>query len=57
MIILFTPIILGINYQMKLLTMGDYVIEVPTHKKAPKNPIKRAEMRYKLLEKKICMKP
>ena len=41
----------------EIVTMGDYVVEVPTHKNAPKNPIKRAEMRYKLLEKKICMKP
>jgi segregation and condensation protein B len=41
----------------EILTMGNYVVEVPTHKKAPENPIKRAEMRYKLLEKKICMKP
>jgi segregation and condensation protein B len=41
----------------EILTMGDNVVEVPTHKKAPENPIQRAEMRYKLLEKKICMKP
>ena len=41
----------------EILTMGNHVVEVPTHKKAPENPIKRAEMRYKLLEKKICMKP
>jgi segregation and condensation protein B len=41
----------------EIVTMGDYVVEVPTHKNAPKNPVKRAEMRYKLLEKKICMKP
>ncbi len=41
----------------EIVTMGDYVVEVPTHKKAPVNPIKRAQVRYKLLEKKICMKP
>jgi segregation and condensation protein B len=41
----------------EIVTMGDCVVEVPTHKNAPENPIKRAEVRYKLLEKKICMKP
>ncbi|MGB7969264.1 MAG: hypothetical protein WCF28_06800 [Methanobacterium sp.] len=41
----------------EIVTMGDRVVEIPTHKNAPKNPIKRAEMRYKLLEKKLCMKP
>lgn len=37
--------------------MGFQAVEVPSHKNTPKNPIKRAELRYKLLEKKICMKP
>jgi segregation and condensation protein B len=41
----------------EIITMGDRVVEVPSHKNAPKNPIKRAEMRYKLLEKKLCTKP
>jgi segregation and condensation protein B len=41
----------------EIITMGDMVVEIPTHKNAPKNPIKRAEMRYKLLEKKLCTKP
>ena len=41
----------------EIIRMGDRVVEVPSHKNAPKNPIKRAEMRYKLLEKKLCMKP
>ncbi len=41
----------------EIIRMGDRVVEVPTHKNAPKDPIKRAEMRYKLLEKKLCMKP
>ena len=41
----------------EIITMGDRIVEIPSHKNAPKNPIKRAEMRYKLLEKKLCMKP
>ena len=41
----------------EIITMVDRVVEIPSHKNAPKNPIKRAEMRYKLLEKKLCMKP
>ena len=41
----------------EIIRMGDRVVEVPSHKNVPKDPIKRAEMRYKLLEKKLCMKP
>lgn len=41
----------------EIITMGDRVVEIPSHKNAPKHPIQRAEMRYKLLEKKLCMKP
>ncbi len=41
----------------EIIAMGEMVVEIPTHKNAPKNPIKRAEMRYKLLEKKLCTKP
>jgi segregation and condensation protein B len=41
----------------EIVTMGDRIVEIPSHKNAPKNPIKRAETRYKLLEKKLCMKP
>jgi hypothetical protein len=32
-------------------------IEIPSHKNVPLNPIKRAEMRYNILEKELCMKP
>jgi hypothetical protein len=32
-------------------------IEIPSHKNVPLNPIKRAEMRYNILEKEVCMKP
>ena len=38
-------------------SLENRVVEVPSHKNAYKNPLKRAEMRYKLLEKKLCMKP
>ena len=41
----------------EIVTMGDRVVEIPSHKNAPKDPIKRAETRYKLLEKKLCTKP
>ena len=41
----------------EIITMGDRAVEVPSHKNAPKDPIKRAEIRYELLEKKLCMKP
>ncbi|MGZ7067835.1 MAG: hypothetical protein ACXVHT_06020 [Methanobacterium sp.] len=33
------------------------IIEIPSHKDVPLNPIKRAEMRYNILEKELCMKP
>jgi hypothetical protein len=32
-------------------------VEMPSHKNVPLNPIKRAEMRYNILEKELCMKP
>ncbi len=40
----------------KINSFEKRVVEVPSHKNAHKNPLKRAEMRYKLLEKKLCMK-
>ncbi len=41
----------------EIIILGDRAVEVPSHKNASKNPIKRAEIRYKLLEKKLCTKP
>jgi segregation and condensation protein B len=41
----------------EIKSLGNRVVEIPSHKNANKNPLKRAEMRYKLLEKKLCMKP
>lgn len=32
-------------------------IEIPSHKNVPLDPLKRAEMRYNILEKELCMKP
>ncbi len=40
----------------ELYEAGGRAIELPSHGNAPSNPIKRAEMRYKILEKSICMK-
>jgi hypothetical protein len=37
--------------------MGGRVVEIPSHKKAPLNPLKRAQMRYNILESKLCTKP
>ena len=31
-------------------------VEIPSHKNAPLNPIERAELRYNILEKKLCTK-
>jgi segregation and condensation protein B len=32
-------------------------VEIPSHKNAPRNPFKRAEMRYHILERNLCTKP
>jgi len=40
----------------EVISMGENSVEIPSHKNSPKDPIKRAELRYKLLEKKLCMK-
>lgn len=32
-------------------------VEIPSHRNVPLDPIERAEMRYTILEKKLCMKP
>ena len=41
----------------EIVTMGERAVELPSHKNMPKNPIERAEIRYKILEKKLCTKP
>jgi hypothetical protein len=36
---------------------GSRAVEIPSHKNAPKNPLERAQLRYHILEKRLCMKP
>ena len=36
--------------------VGERAVELPSHVNAPLNPIERAKIRYKILEKGICMK-
>jgi segregation and condensation protein B len=38
-------------------SMGSRAVEIPSHKNTPLNPLKRAQMRYNILESKLCMKP
>ncbi|UTB33635.1 MAG: hypothetical protein NKF70_05270 [Methanobacterium sp. ERen5] len=42
--------------QGELDSMGENSVEIASHRNSPINPVKRAELRYKLLEKKLCMK-
>ncbi|MTK64341.1 MAG: hypothetical protein F8N15_07450 [Methanobacterium sp.] len=42
--------------QGELDSMDENYVEIASHKNSPINPVKRAELRYKLLEKKLCMK-
>jgi len=37
--------------------MGSRAVEIPSHKKAPLNPLERAQIRYEILESKLCTKP
>lgn len=41
----------------KIVNKKAETVEIPSHKNVPLNPIKRAEMRYNILEKELCMKP
>lgn len=36
--------------------MGDRAVKVPSHRNASPNPVERAKLRYKILEKKLCTK-
>ncbi|MGB9978995.1 hypothetical protein [Methanobacterium sp.] len=44
---------------MKEIVVNENVetVEIPSHKNVPLSAIKRAEMRYNILEKRLCMKP
>lgn len=37
--------------------MGSRAVEIPSHKNTPLNPLKRAQMRYNILESRLCTKP
>ena len=37
--------------------MDDRVVEIPSHKNAPLNPLERAQIRYNILESRLCTKP
>nr|WP_319374091.1 hypothetical protein [uncultured Methanobacterium sp.] len=37
--------------------MGDRAVEIPSHKNAPLNPLERAQIRYNILESRLCTKP
>ncbi|MDP3065746.1 MAG: hypothetical protein Q8N08_03325 [Methanobacteriaceae archaeon] len=36
--------------------MGDRAVEIPSHKNVPTNPLERAQLRYNILEKRLCTK-
>jgi hypothetical protein len=40
----------------EIKSAGSKAVEVPSHGNAPTNPLERAEMRYKILERSLCMK-
>ena len=44
---------------MKEIVINENVetVEIPSHKNVPLSAVKRAEMRYNILEKRLCMRP
>ncbi|MGC9516509.1 MAG: hypothetical protein ACP5C3_02270 [Methanomicrobiales archaeon] len=53
-----TPVVFPDYLEDKLNFYPDEnTILLPSHKNVPKNPLERAELRYNILEKKLCMKP
>lgn len=40
----------------ELQEAGKKAVELPSHRNAPLNPVKRARMRYEILENRICMR-
>lgn len=50
------PDYLGEQLTKETHSAGESAIKLPSHKNAPSNPIKRAEIRYQILEKNLCMK-
>jgi len=45
------------NLMEKIDFNGSRTVELPSHKNAPENPLERAQIRYQILENKLCMKP
>ena len=45
------------DFMKEIEFMGNRVVEIPSHKNAPFNPLERAQMRYQILETKLCTKP
>ena len=41
----------------KIMSEDIDTVEIPSHKNVPLNAIERVEMRYNILEKRLCMKP
>ncbi|HOI72485.1 MAG TPA: hypothetical protein PL055_02585 [Methanobacterium sp.] len=42
--------------EKKIQVAGESAVELPSHKNAPQNPVKRAQLRYQILESRTCMK-
>ncbi len=45
------------NCMKKIELNGSRIVELPSHKHAPDNPLERAQIRYQILENKLCTKP
>ncbi len=43
--------------EIKDVIKNKKVIKVPSHKNVPEDPLERAKLRYRILERKLCMKP
>jgi segregation and condensation protein B len=50
------PDYLKYKINQEIESMGDRAVEIPSHQNAPLNPVERAEMRYNILERKLCTK-
>lgn len=45
------------QFMEEIELMGSRVVEIPSHKNAPINPLERAKTRYHILESRLCTKP
>jgi len=46
----------GIDNRIKSKIKDKKAVKMPSHKNVPVNPIARAELRYKILERQLCMR-